>query len=167
MANASITIEGLNEALAALKAAGAASADLSRATRAAAEVVADESRRTAPVASGALRRSMSAEGRPRFGLVVADKPYAGPIHFGWSTRGLGRQLGVVSGRKGTALALTRQRQTGLALSTIRKAGRQARRGVRGGPIRPQPWIYEAWDRRQAAVFERFEAQLDGIERAFG
>lgn len=172
MANASVTVEGLSEMLAALKRAGAASADLSKATGAAADEVLSAARPLTPSRTGRLRSSERAEGHPTFGLIIVDKVYAGVIHMGWSTRGLGRVIGDVRGKKNKVAAVGLSARTGLSQATLRKASRlnTARKGkgkVRGGPIRPQPFIYEAWDQRVDQVYDRFEAQLDGIEKAFG
>lgn len=174
---ASVTMEGLNEALAALKAAGAASENLTQAYGGAADALLGASRPRTPFKTGQMRAASRSEGHPKFGLVIVDKPQAGMIHFGNATRGLGRKIGDVRGKKNKAAAVGLSARTGLSQATLRKASRlnttrTKRTGAfthaqRGGPIRPQPWIYEARDQGIEQIFDRFEAQTDGIEKAFG
>lgn len=178
----SIKVDGLAEARAALRRAGADSEQLREPFLAAAQAITGEAQRLVPRRSGALARAHSAEATQRYGLVVADLPYAGVIHFGWSTRGLGRRAQPVAVPKGRSAvkasrAVFRERAAAAGVSAaaadkaFRTAKNRTRNGVtigavRGGPIRPNPWIYEAGDHRADDVFERFERHMDGIAAAF-
>lgn len=165
----SMKVEGLAEAQAALRRAGADAEQLKDVNKEAAGVVADASESTAPRRSGRLAGAHSAESTQRYGLVVVDVPYAGAIHFGWSTRGLGtgRTKQDLQAALGGAFS---QRTLGKAarlakVRTSRKTG-VTRGAVRGGPIKPTPWIYEAGDRRADDVIGKYEGHMDAIADAF-
>ncbi len=68
--------------------------DLTPINREAAETVATEARGTAPVLSGALRRTIKSSATKTKGVVRAGGkgiPYAGVIHFGWPAHNIKAQ----------------------------------------------------------------------------
>jgi len=178
----SIKVDGLAEARAALRKAGASSEQLREPFLAAARIVADAAERTVPRRTGQLAGSHGADATQRYGLVLADQPYAGAIHFGWSTRGLGRgrtkeELQEALGGAFSARALNRSVRLSKVRMVIKErdasTGRFAKgakatavQGIRGGPIRPNPWIYRAGDTRGDEVMLRFERHMDAIATAF-
>lgn len=177
----SVKVQGLTEAQAALRKAGASSEQLREPFLGAAKLVSGEASRIAPRRSGGLSRGHTAEATQRYGLVVVDKVYAGVIFGGWATRGLGRRAQPVAVAKGRSAikatrAAFRQRAmaAGFAEGTSNKAFRQSRSrtrsgavgAVRGGPIRPNPWVYQAGDRRADDLVKRFEQHMDGIAAVF-
>ncbi|CAB4149734.1 hypothetical protein UFOVP546_23 [uncultured Caudovirales phage] len=86
MADTGIKVEGLRDALAALKAVGTPTAEISAAAQEAGEIVANMSRSLVPVKSGKLRDTIKSRKQARKVLISAGKlnvPYANPIHFGW------------------------------------------------------------------------------------
>jgi hypothetical protein len=82
-----IKVEGLKEALFALKQIGVPTAEVSAASQQAAEIVAATSRTLVPVRSGRLKASIRTKKQARKVLISAGNnttvPYAAPIHFGW------------------------------------------------------------------------------------
>ena len=82
-----IKVQGLNEALRALKAIGTPVAEVQAAAQQAGEIVASQSRSLVPVRSGALRATIRSKKQARKVLVSAGNntkvPYANPIHWGW------------------------------------------------------------------------------------
>lgn len=87
MADTGIKVEGLRNALAALKAVGTPTAEISAAAQEAGEIVANMSRSLVPVRSGRLRATIKSRKQARKVLISAGNnttvPYANPIHFGW------------------------------------------------------------------------------------
>jgi hypothetical protein len=87
MADTGIKVEGLRDALAALKAIGTPTAEVSAAAQEAGEIVANMSRSLVPVRSGRLRATIKSRKQARKVLISAGNnttvPYANPIHFGW------------------------------------------------------------------------------------
>jgi len=86
MADTGIKVEGLRNALAALKAVGTPTAEISAAAQEAGEIVANMSRSLVPVRSGRLRATIKSRKQARKVLISAGSkgvPYANPIHFGW------------------------------------------------------------------------------------
>jgi hypothetical protein len=87
MADTGIKVEGLRDALAALKAIGTPTAEVSAAAQQAGEIVANMSRSLVPVRSGRLRATIKSRKQARKVLISAGNnttvPYANPIHFGW------------------------------------------------------------------------------------
>ena len=87
MADTGIKVEGLRDALAALKAVGTPTAEVSAAAQEAGEIVANMSRSLVPVRSGRLRATIKSRKQARKVLISAGNnttvPYANPIHFGW------------------------------------------------------------------------------------
>lgn len=82
-----IKVQGLNEALRALKAIGTPIAEVQAAAQQAGEIVASQSRSLVPVRSGKLRETIRSKKQARKVLVSAGNntkvPYANPIHWGW------------------------------------------------------------------------------------
>jgi hypothetical protein len=82
-----IKVQGLNEALRALKAIGTPTAEVQAAAQQAGEIVASMSRTLVPVKSGKLRATIRAAKQARKVVVSAGNnskvPYANPIHWGW------------------------------------------------------------------------------------
>lgn len=69
----------------------AAKGELKRINQEAAELVAMRAEMLVPVRSGRLRDTIRAAGTQKSGRVRAGfkrVPYAGPIHFGWASRGI-------------------------------------------------------------------------------
>ena len=100
----------------------------------AAEIVSRQAKVEVPKRSGKLAASIKAQATQKQGVVKAGTaksvPYAGPIHFGWSTRP------------------------------------DPRKKWRGGPIRPQPFIYEALDRRITEVYDEYERQVHDLTKQY-
>lgn len=195
--NPSITLEGLREAQRALRAAGGTAADAKAMNRRVVdEVLVPESKRRVPVRSGNLKGSIDSDATAVYGFILAgghgDVAYAGVIHFGWSTRGLGRGklTGTVKERRerlqhaldrsglNTRRALTSRATNKAARSSMtvtktlkeresngrfvkggRTLGTVTTYAAKGGPIRPQPWIYDAIDGRAEEVEQAYEDQL--------
>jgi hypothetical protein len=122
--------------------------------------------------------------------VVQDTDIAlyGPIvHFGWSTRGLQKRAAATkaTNAKGKVTAKASREAfraelvgAGFSKRAADKAFRtaQARKlkgsdkmvdRVRGGPIKPNPFVYDTADDRQPAVFERYEREVVAIIEKFG
>ena len=82
-----IKVQGLNEALRALKAIGTPTAEVQAAAQQAGEIVASMSKTLVPVRTGNLRTTIRAKKQARKVLVSAGNnskvPYANPIHWGW------------------------------------------------------------------------------------
>jgi hypothetical protein len=82
-----IKVQGLQDALKALKAIGTPTAEVSAAAQQAGEIVASMSRSLVPVRSGKLRATIKSKKQARKVLVSAGNnttvPYANPIHWGW------------------------------------------------------------------------------------
>lgn len=82
-----IKVQGLQDALKALKAIGTPTAEVSAAAQQAGEIVASMSRTLVPVKSGKLRATIKSKKQARKVLVSAGNnttvPYANPIHWGW------------------------------------------------------------------------------------
>ena len=84
-----VEVEGVNELIKEMKAAGLDLNDLKKAGRVAAKVVLAEGRARAPRRSGTLARSMRVRvSRTKAGVIGGDNavPYGGPIHWGWPDR---------------------------------------------------------------------------------
>jgi hypothetical protein len=91
MSKDSIRVSGLNRAIRALKDVGVPGAEIAKAGKESAEVVAAEARTLVPVRSGALRNSIRTGAQQRKVIVRAGGakvPYANPIHWGWFKRGI-------------------------------------------------------------------------------
>lgn len=119
--------------------------------------------------------------------VVQDTDIAvyGPIiHFGWSTRGLQKRAASVKatnakGKVTTSASRAAFREQLVAAGFSKRAAdkafktRQARKlkgstvrvdRVRGGPIKPQPWMYATAGDKEAAVHERYQRELDAVTK---
>jgi len=85
-------IEGLAKLQRELKQAGEDTQDLKTAGRTAAKIVMAEAKRTAPVRTGALKRSIRTSVTQKNVGILGGKaivvPYAEPIHWGWPKRGI-------------------------------------------------------------------------------
>lgn len=173
--NPNISIDGLVEAQRALRKAGGTPADARAMNRKVVdEIIVPEAKRQVPVRSGDLKASIDSDATATFGYILAGDrgavPYAGVIHFGWSTRGLGGGLGGTAKDRRAALrsALDKSGRTSSRSITdratnkaARYAGARAGKGrVRGGPIAPNPFIYDAIDARSNEVFDAYERQLE-------
>lgn len=173
--NTAIEIDGLREAMEALKRMGGTPADAKSLNRQVVEkIVEPEARRQVPVRSGNLKATIDSDATATYGYILAgsrgDVEYAGVIHFGWSTRGLGRAVSGSLKERRTKLQDALARSEGSALSkqykrSVNKAARYAgprsgKKAVRGGPIAPNPFIYDAIDDRAAEVFRSYEDQLE-------
>lgn len=130
-----------------------------------------------PVRSGRLRNSIRADSSPQYGYILAGKklgvPYAGVIHFGWATRGLGAgKLKGGSRTRGKQLLLAARLvgTPGIGDKALKRAGTRSmvakrkdgsikRHAIRGGPIKPNPFIYRALDLRRAAVFRAYDLAI--------
>lgn len=87
-----VRIEGLNNLVRTLKKAGLDISELKTANRRAGEIVAHEAAARAPRQTGALAGSIRAASQQRRARITAGRkgsvPYAGPIHWGWPSRGI-------------------------------------------------------------------------------
>jgi HK97 gp10 family phage protein len=84
----SIKVQGLNQAVRALRAIGVPSAEIGMASQEAGEIVAGRARTLVPVRTGRLRSSIKTLRQSRKVIVKAGNektiPYANPIHWGWN-----------------------------------------------------------------------------------
>jgi hypothetical protein len=170
--NPALTINGLVEAQMALRKAGGTPADAKRMNKQVVdEIIVPAAKGIVPVRSGNLKGSIDSDSTATAGYILAgdrgDIAYAGVIHFGWSTRGLGAGLGGTAKERRAALsgALGKSGSRNLTTRATNKAARYAAaRGgkgrVRGGPIPPNPFIYDAIDDRTDDVFHFYEKQLE-------
>ena len=85
-------VEGLAKLQRELKQAGEDVQDLKDASTKAAQIVLAEAKRTAPVRTGALKKSLRKSVTKTSAGVLGGKalvvPYAQPIHWGWPKRGI-------------------------------------------------------------------------------
>jgi len=174
--NPNISIDGLLEAQRALRKAGGTPADAKAMNRKVVdEIIVPEAKRQVPVRSGDLKASIDSDATATYGYILAGDrgavPYAGVIHFGWSTRGLGGGLGGTAKDRRAALrsalagSSTRVLTDRATNKAARYAGARTSKGagkgrVRGGPIAPNPFIYDAIDARSNEVFDAYERQLE-------
>ena len=170
--NPAIEIDGLREAMEALKRMAGTPADAKALNKMVVdEIIVPGAKIEVPVRSGRLRGSIDSDATATYGYVLAgargDIEYAGVIHFGWATRGLGSGLGgsVKQRRDTLTSALDRNSNRTFGERAVKKAARYGgpRKGkgmVRGGPIDPQPFIYDAIDQRQGDVFRFYDKQMD-------
>ena len=166
--NPALTINGLVEAQMALRKAGGTPADAKRMNKEVVdEIILPAARGTVPVRSGDLKASLDSDSTATFGFAIAAIVYGSVIHFGWSTRGLGAKASGSAKDRRAALsgALEKSGSRNLTTRATNKAARYsaARQGkgrVRGGPIPPNPFIYDAIDGRADDVFHAYEKQLE-------
>lgn len=187
-----ISIEGLKEMQSALRKVGGTPGDQRKLNRQVIdELIIPRAKVEVPVRSGALKRSIRSDAGPSFGWVLAGRAgtlnYAGTVHFGWATRGMGRgttrrQLMAAFessqrdfadssfGRRAIYKATRRTKQDTGPLIERNTQGRYTtlshrstqivRNRVRGGPIKPNPFVYSAIDDRRQGVIEEFARQLE-------
>jgi hypothetical protein len=89
-----LEVEGARKLRASLKAAGVGVQDLKDAHKAVADQVARDARPVTPRRSGRLAASVRTSGTQTAAIIRAGKkavPYAGPIHWGWPSRGIAPQ----------------------------------------------------------------------------
>lgn len=188
-----LKVEGLVELQAALREFGGSGPEAKTLNRHIVDtVLVPPSKVEVPKRSGKLAASIRSDASPTYGYILAGIagtiPYGPIIHFGWSTRGLGRgqltgglrkrqaQLDTANLAVGGGLSkravnkaaaqtmpkfrkeLARDPATGEYRSTGRKV--LVRQAVRGGPIPPNPFIYRAIDARRQDVFAEYERQLE-------
>lgn len=174
--NPALTINGLVEAQMALRKAGGTPADAKRMNKQVVdEIIVPAAKGIVPVRSGNLKASIDSDSTATAGYILAgdkgDIAYAGVIHFGWSTRGLGAGLGGTAKERRAALRSALEKSGSRNLTTratnkaARYAGSRTSKGatkgrVRGGPITPNPFIYDAIDDRVDDVFHAYEKQLE-------
>ncbi len=172
--NTNVTVDGLDEALRARRRRAGTPADAKAMNKAVVDkIIVPRAKAEVPVRSGDLKASIDSDATAMYGIITAggrgSVAYAGVIHFGWSTRGLGSKVSgtakekraKLKGAVGGSKALT-SRSTNKA---VRLSGNRKGKGkVRGGPIAPQPFIYEAVDQRQNEVFKFYEQQLEDRAR---
>jgi len=120
----SVKIEGLSKLQKDLRKLSTDALDLNKqeflsTNKKVAEIIIDESKKYIPVRSGALAQSVRNASTKKSAKIRAGSvavPYAGPIHFGWPSRG----------------------------------------------IRPNPFLYDAIDRRRDEVRERYVDLIDAL-----
>lgn len=172
MTSLDIELQNLREMQQALRRAGGTPDDAKRMNRDVVdELIVPEAKREVPVRRGRLKESIRSDSTAVYGYILAgsrgDVAYGGVIHFGWSTRGLGRLVAGTAKERRAALSSALERSSGTRTLTSRatnKAARHAlggknRGAVRGGPIRPQPFIYDAIDHRANEVEDFYDRQL--------
>lgn len=179
-----LEMEGLASLQQSMKKAGAQAAELAGANQAVVDLIASSAKREVPVRSGKLKQSIHGTATQRVGTLIAGAssvPYAGPIHFGWATRGLGRgktkkeligQIGSLSAfsrRKGTkrygGAGIFTDKALRLAANRENRGAGAKKKSVRGGPIRPNPFLYRALDHRFDDVVAEYDKHIDGIAAA--
>lgn len=99
-----VQVEGTRELRKELKAAGDDLSDLKDANAEAAGIVTPVARVGAPVVSGALAGSLRSSGTASAAVIragYASVPYAGPVHWGWPSRGIKPNPFIVEAAKQT------------------------------------------------------------------
>ena len=99
-----LKVEGAARLRRTLKAAGVDLSNLTDAHREAAALVTSRARGTAPRRSGALAGSVRGSGTKTQAVVRAGGarlPYAGPIHWGWPSRGIEPQPWITEAAQAT------------------------------------------------------------------
>lgn len=156
-----------------MRKAGGSLEDLEAVNREAAGLIQADAVRRAPKRSGALQRSITVDASPTTGKVISQGSlvYGPVIHFGWVTRNAARGLSRKEAQSKLGGALTRR---SINKSVAGQKSRVSRRGgqvvatrgkIRGGPIKPQPYLYEAADARVDEVFKAYEKRADDIAKA--
>lgn len=161
----SVEVEGLAELQRDLKKAGASADNMIAATKAVSTLVAHDASRLVHSRTGHLASSVHGEATKTTASVIAGSAtvlYAGVNHWGWPSRGLGRDRTAkkLIGGLGSGGSRT------FSDRTLRKAARQARRGmVRGGPYPANPFILKAIKADVDDIDRQFEKWADGIAEA--
>lgn len=188
-----ISIEGLKEMQSALRKVGGTPDDQRKLNRQVIdELIIPRAKVEVPVRSGALKRSIRSDAGPSFGWVLAGRAgtlnYAGTVHFGWATRGMGRgttrkQLMAAFessqranfadssfGKRAIYKATRRTKQDTGPLIERNTQGRYTtlshrstqvvRNRIRGGPIKPNPFVYDAISYQAEGVFNSFARQIE-------
>jgi hypothetical protein len=193
----SIALDGLAEAQKALRKVGGTPDDQRKLNRDVVdELIIPRAKIEVPERSGKLKSTIRSDSTPALGIVLAGQVgtvrYAGVVHFGWATRGMGRAgtrkqllaaldrdsaLNVGGGeftRRAVLKATRRTRQdrgpivereagTGRYSAGSHRSTTVLRNRHRGGPIKPNPWFYRAIEAKAQGVQESFERQI--LQRA--
>jgi hypothetical protein len=88
-----VTIEGLNKTVRTLEKAGVEIQDLKAAFKKVSDLVTGEAKARVPVKTGKLQASIRSGNSKNKAVVRAGSarvPYAGPINYGWSRKGIRR-----------------------------------------------------------------------------
>lgn len=99
-----VRVDGVKNLRRTMKKAGDDLADLKEAHRESADIAATGARPLVPVRSGALAASLRSTGTKTAGIIRsggARVPYAGPIHWGWPSRGIAPQPFMATGAEET------------------------------------------------------------------
>lgn len=180
VAAVSYQVDGLREARAAVRKAGGSLDDLTAVNRDAAEIIQKDAVRRAPRRSGKLARHVFVEATPTTGKIVGSAttlPYFGVVHFGWVSRNASKGLSRKTAQQALHGVLTRRsinktvagQKDRLIFYRDKTTGYREVRGVRGkirgGPIKPNPFMFDAQDARIEDVFKRYEKAADEIAKA--
>jgi hypothetical protein len=129
--NVTYEIVGLSRLQRELKEAGIDATDLKKAGQKAAKIVMAEAKRTAPVRTGALKKSLRvAASKNKAGVLagnLGNLPYAPPIHWGWPDRGIRANPWV-----SRAAVMTQSQWLPGYIAEIDKALEKVRGAPRGG-----------------------------------
>lgn len=168
-----VKIDGVREVKAALRKLGASTDPaLETAARQSEKGIASEARQEAPRRSGDLAASILPTGKglwPEVGAGTRGVRYAGPIHFGWPTRGLHRADDATL--DAVRAAIGQGTQAGFGARAVRKidrrrasvaSGKSRRALARGGPIAPNPFLYRAADARIADINRQYESAMAAL-----
>jgi hypothetical protein len=172
-AQVKIEIKGLKETRDAIKKAGGSLDDLEKVNRRAAEIIQSDAVRRAPHRTGNLRRHIEVDSSPTTGKVIGSGSlvYLPVVHFGWVSRNAAKGLSRKQAQSQLSGALSRR---SINKSIAGQRTRVSRRGgqvvatrgkIRGGPIKPQPFLYQAADSRVDEVFAVYEQRADDIAKA--
>ncbi|MGP5362152.1 hypothetical protein ACTXLB_02460 [Brachybacterium tyrofermentans] len=99
-----VEIDGARELRRTLRAAGDDLEDLKAANQAAANIAAAAARTKAPKLTGRLAGDIRASGTKTAGIIRAGRkkiPYAGPIHWGWPSKGIAGRPYITQGAQQT------------------------------------------------------------------
>lgn len=173
VAQVSYQVDGLKEARAAVRKAGGSLDDLEAVNRDAAELIQKDAIRRAPRRTGKLAKHVFVEATPTTGKVrgsATTLPYFGAIHQGWVTRNATKGMTRKEAQSRFEGTLTRRTINksirGQKARTIKRQGQVVGRkgAVRGGPIKPQPFMFQAEDARIGEVFKTYEQKADEIAK---
>lgn len=169
-----VRIDGIKEVRKALRDLDAGTDEhLHKTGRAAETSLVTAGRREVPRRTGTLASSLVGIGQGPWPEVQAGTKgsvaYAGPIHFGWPTRGLHRAsqadfdrvVSHIQGGGGTSFGMK-------SVTKIRRRRESTRRRTalaRGGPIKPNPFLYRAADQRAGDIASSYQEALEQLTRA--